>query len=46
MCSPSSWIGTGLLQSEHLTLGKSWDILPSGGLDGGRREAIGDGPQV
>jgi len=42
MCSPSSWIGTGLLQSEHLTVGKSWDILPPVGLDGGRREAIDD----
>ena len=42
MCSPSSWIGTGLLQSEHLTVGRSWDILPPVGLDGGRREAIDD----
>ena len=43
ICSSSRWIGTGLLQSEHLTVGKSWDILPSVGLDGGRREAIDDG---
>lgn len=42
MCSPSSWIGTSLLQSEHLTVGKSWDILPCAGVDGGRREAIDD----
>ena len=42
-CSPSSWIGTGLRQSEHLTVGKTWDILPCAWLDGGRREAIDDG---
>lgn len=42
-CPPSSWIGTGLLQSEHLTVGRSLDILPSAGLGGGRREAIDDG---
>jgi len=42
-CSPSSWIGTGLLQSEHLTVGRSWDILPPAGLGGGRREAISNG---
>ena len=43
MCSPSSWIGTGLLQSEHLTVGRSWDTLPPAGLGGGRREAMGNG---
>jgi len=40
ICSSSSWIGTGLWQSEHLTVGKSWDTLPPGGLGGGRREAM------
>jgi len=42
-CSPSSWIGTGLLQSEHLTVGRSWDALSPAGLGGGRREVIGNG---
>ena len=42
-CPPSSWMGTSLLQSEHLTVGRSWDILPPEGLDGGRRETIDDG---
>lgn len=42
-CPPSSWMGTGLLQSEHLTVGRSWDILPWAEVDGGRREAIDDG---
>jgi len=42
-CSPSSWIGTGLLQSEHLTVGRSWDTLSPALLGGGRREAIRHG---
>ena len=33
-CSPSSWIRTGLLQSEHLTLGESWNALPLARLGG------------
>jgi len=39
-CSPSSWIGIGLLQSEHLAVGRSWDTLSPALLGGGRREAI------
>jgi hypothetical protein len=26
-CSPSSFKGTGLLQLEHFTVGRSWEIL-------------------
>jgi len=31
-CSPSSWIGTGSLHSEHLTVRRSWATLPPAGL--------------
>jgi len=40
--SPNSWIGTGAEQLEHLTDGKSWEILPEfSAADGGeRRDAM------
>ena len=33
-CSPSSWMGTGSLHSEHSTVGRSWDTSPPAGLGG------------
>ena len=41
LCSPSSVSGTGWLQSEHLTVGRSWEIRGSWALGASNEAMVG-----